>query len=261
MSNLLLPKMVCIDIETTPIESYTWGLWEQNVGLEMIKTEWSILAFCSKVIGKPGVEYADTGGRGAGKVRDDSKLLKRLWTILNEADIVIGQNVRRFDIKKINARLVMAGYKPYSPVRVIDTLDAAKKTFAFTSNRLAWTSKYMTDTPKSEHKKYPGFELWAACLKDDPGAWAEMKKYNVQDVVATEKLYAKLRPWMSNHLNLGVYVGNKETHACPACGSLNTQRRGRATTQAFQYWRYQCVDCGSWSKASLRIKGSGANRD
>jgi predicted RNA-binding Zn-ribbon protein involved in translation (DUF1610 family) len=251
---MITPKLVTIDVETAPLESYTWGLWEQNVGLEMIKTEWSILAFCAKTFGKKDVIYADTSGRGAGKVRDDSKLLKQLWTILDDADIVIGQNVRRFDIKKINARMALAGMPPYSPVRVIDTLEAAKRTFAFTSNKLAWTSKYLTDTPKSEHKKFPGFELWKACLDDDPKAWAEMKKYNIRDVIATEQLYLKLRPWMPHPLNLGVYTGDKEHHRCPACGSKNTQRRGRATTQAFQYWRYQCQECGSWSRERLRIK-------
>jgi hypothetical protein len=33
------PKIATLDIETCPLESYTWGLWKQNVGLNQIKTE------------------------------------------------------------------------------------------------------------------------------------------------------------------------------------------------------------------------------
>ena len=141
----------------------------------------------------------------------------------------------------------MHGFGPYSPVRVVDTLIAAKKHFGFTSNKLEWTSKYLTDEPKSKHKQFPGFELWEQCLADNPLAWKEMEKYNVQDVVATEKLYLRLRPWISSHPNLGVYNGLD--HACPKCGSTKVQKRGESVSQASRYQRYQCSDCGGWSRA------------
>lgn len=258
MNKPLGPRIGTLDIETAPIQSYHWGLFDQNIGLEQIHGDWSILAFCGKWLDDKKVVYQDTGGRGVKKVRDDAPLLKSIWEFLDKADIVVGQNVRRFDLKKINSRLIQAGYGPYSPVRVIDTLEVAKRTFAFTSNKLAWTSLQLTDEPKSTHKKFPGFELWSECLKDNAEAWAEMRRYNIRDVTATEKLYLKLRPWIVNHPNLGVYIGDHDHHVCPSCGSVNTQRRGRATTQAFQYWRWQCQDCGSWSKERLRIKGSGS---
>jgi hypothetical protein len=247
------PKILTLDIETAPIESYTWGLWEQNVGLDMIKTDWSILAYCAKWLGKPKLVYEDMRGWKK-QVRDDRHLMQGIWDLLDEADIVIGQNVRRFDLKKINARLITSGFGPYSPVRVVDTLDVAKKHFAFSSNKLAFTSLYLTDTPKSEHKKFPGFALWAECLQDNAEAWKEMEKYNKRDVVATEKLYLKFRPWIQHHPNLAVYTGPHHGHVCPACGSAKTQSRGIMASQVFKYQRYQCTDCGHWSKERLRIK-------
>lgn len=254
------PKIVTLDIETAPLESYTWGLWDQNVGLDMIKTEWSILSYAAKTLGAKGVTYRDTGGRGVANVRDDRGLLADIWDVLNEADIVVAQNGKRFDLRKINARLLMQGFSPYSPVRVIDTLSAAKAHFGFTSNKLAWMSKHLTDAPKSEHKKFPGFELWAECLKDNPKAWAEMKKYNMRDVVATEKLYKRLRPWISNHPNLGAYSPTTEEHPCPKCGSEETQKRGVTTTQQGQYHRYQCTACGSWSRGKDKVHPTKKNR-
>ena len=241
------PRIATVDIETSPLESYTWGIWEQNVGLDQIKTEWSILSYAWKWLGEKKVIYQDTGGRGLRNVRADRHLVGQLHTLLDEADIVVAQNGSRFDIKKINARMIMQGHGPYSPVRVIDTLAVAKKHFGFTSNKLEWQSKYLTDTPKSKHRKFPGFELWQECLNDNPAAWAEMKKYNVQDVIATEKLYLRQRPWIENHPNVGTYSTDDQT-CCPKCGSANVQKAGTKVLQLGSYQRYHCRDCGGWSR-------------
>lgn len=242
------PKIVIVDIETAPMESYHWALWDQNISLDQIQLEWTILSFSAKWLGNDKVIYKDTGGRGVAKVRDDKQLLVELWKILDEADIVVAQNGQAFDIKKINARMLMADMKPYSPIKIIDTMLAAKKHFSFTSNKLAWLSEHLTSAKKSEHKTFPGFELWTECLKDNPKAWIEMKKYNCIDTIATEELYLKLRPWIEGHPNVAAY-SSLETMMCPKCGSDKVQKRGRAITQTGEYHRFQCKDCGGWSRS------------
>ncbi len=241
------PRIVTLDIETAPIESFHWGLWEQNIGLEMIKSEWTILSYSAKWLDEDKVIYNDTGGRGPGKVRDDKKLLQELWNILDEADIVITQNGQSFDIKKINARLIMNGFGPYSPIKIIDTKIVAKRHFSFTSNKLAWMSDHLTDTPKSAHKAFPGFELWAECLKDNEKAWIEMKKYNCLDTISTEKLYLKMRPWISGHVNIAIYTAG-DAVSCPKCGSHKVIGNGVRRTQVGVYRRYRCNDCGGHSQ-------------
>jgi RNase P subunit RPR2 len=143
--------------------------------------------------------------------------------------------------------MVMLGFKPYSPVKVIDTMLVSKKHFNFTSNKLAWLSTHLTNAKKSEHKLFPGFELWAECLKDNPQAWAEMKKYNCIDTEATEELYLKLRPWIVGHVNVAAYNDLEEAQ-CPKCGSSQVQTRGSAYTQTGQYHRIHCTNCGGWSR-------------
>ncbi len=242
------PRILTLDIETAPIESYHWGLWDQNIGLDQIVVEWSILSFSAKWLGEPGVIYKDTGGRGINKIRDDKSLLASLWLLLDEADIIIAQNGKAFDVKKINARMIINGFKPYSPIKIIDTMLASKRHFSFTSNKLKWLSGHLTDAKKSEHKNFPGFELWSECLKDNPKAWAEMKKYNCIDTVATEQLYLKLRPWIEGHPNVAAYSSLEEI-ACPKCASTNVQKRGKAFTQTGEYHRFQCKDCGGWARS------------
>jgi hypothetical protein len=240
------PRILLIDIETAPLESYTWGTFDQTVGVDQIKTEWSILAFCAKWLGKSKLIYADTGGRGKSKVRDDKPLLRKIHKLLDEADIVVFQNGVKFDIKKINARLIMSGFKPYSPVRCVDTYLVARRHFGFTSNRLAWQAKHLTTRQKSIHKEFPGFELWLQCLADNRLAWKEMKHYNCDDVLATEEVYLKQLPWITSHPNIGTYTNKPH---CPKCGSHELQARGFQVTQAGRYQRFQCTGCGGWSRS------------
>jgi RNase_H superfamily len=241
------PKILTLDIETAPLKVYAWGLWDQNTGVNQIDTEWSILAVCAKWLGKPPM-YADCRGEPL----KDLALLEWTHSLLDDADIVVTQNGLGFDIKKLNARFIAEGFDPYSPVRHIDTKLVAKKHFGFTSNRLEWMGKNIAGQKKSDHKKFPGFELWSECLKDNLAAWKEMEKYNKQDVISTEALYLKMRPWIEGHPNLAAYHG-EEIHRCPKCDSSDLQHRGFATTQFGRYQRYQCLECGGWSRGGRTL--------
>lgn len=241
------PRILTLDVETAPIEAYVWGLFDNNVALNQIKTEWSILSYAAKWLGEKKIIYEDTSGRGAKKVRDDKRLMRGLHELLDEAEIVVGQNHKKFDLRKINARFIEHGYKPPSPFHTVDTTIEARRYFGFTSKKLEWMSKHLTDTPKDSHKEFPGFELWTECLSDNPRAWREMKKYNIRDVEATEKVYLRLLPWMTTHTNVAAFIQDKEPR-CPKCGSDKLQSRGYAYTQQAQYPRWQCTGCGGWAR-------------
>lgn len=245
------PRTLVIDIETSPIEAYVWQLFDQNIALNQIKTEWSILSFAAKWTDSKTIIYQDTGGRGKAKVRDDKKLVRDLAELLDEAEIVVGQNHRKFDLKKINARMIMHGIPPYSPIRAVDTTVEARRYFGFTSKKLAWMSAHLTDTPKDEHKEFPGFELWTECLADNPKAWREMKKYNCRDVEATEKVYKRLLPWMSTHPNCAAYIEDKDPR-CPKCGSDKLWMRRYVHTQQGKYPQYRCEDCNGWARGKMQ---------
>lgn len=199
------PKILFIDIELKPILAQVWALWDQNVGLNQIQEDWSILSYCAKWKGSDDIIYEDL--EGSDDFEDDSKLLDSLWKLLNEADIVVGQNSKRFDIKKINSRLVLNGYPKPSTFRQIDTLLIAKAQFGFTSNKLQYmTDKLCTKYKKLDHGKFAGHLLWSECMKGNPEAWAEMRDYNINDVLSLEELYDILSSWDSTLPNFDVYV-------------------------------------------------------
>jgi hypothetical protein len=241
------PRIKTLDIETSPIVAYVWSLFKVNIGLNQIVTEWSILSYCVKDLGKKRVRYMDTSKKS--DPRDDYDLLVALHAELSDCDIVIAQNGKAFDLKKINARFIEAGLPPVAPIKVIDTLLVAKEVAKFTSNRLEWLSKHLTDTPKYAHSEFPGMELWTECLKGNPKAWRVMKKYNCIDVPATEELYLKLRPFMIGHPNVAAYYDDDHVR-CPRCASLVlTALPKPALTQSGQYTRYQCNGCGGFARS------------
>lgn len=246
------PKIGLIDIETAPIEGRVWGLFDQNVGLNQITQEWAIISFVYKELHKPKktLIYLDTSDKE--DPRDDLELCGKLWEIIHENDILIAQNGKRFDKRKIYARLIMHGFPPPSPVKIEDTMLMARQVAAFTSNKLEWLTAHLTKTMKSKHKDFPGFELWAECLAGNPKAWAAMRKYNIPDVISMEELYLKLRPWVRGHTNVAVYTDD-ETMACPVCGSHKVEQDGFMYTNVGQYLRYQCGGCGAWSRSRRTI--------
>lgn len=188
-------KVLVFDIETAPLEVFCWGLWQQNISLDMVIEDCSIISWSAKWLGKKEVMYSDV--RGQKNLRNDKRIVKELWKLLNEADMVLTQNGRAFDVKIFNARLVKYDIPEPSAFENIDTLKIARQNFKFISNKLAYmTGNLCTDNVKSGHKKFPGFLLWKECMKDNLEAWNEMKSYNKMDVLSLEELYLKkLKKW------------------------------------------------------------------
>ena len=244
------PIITTLDIETSPLEVFTWGLFNQNINLGSIKTDWSIMAVAWKYLGKKKVHYLDTSEQA--DPRDDSGLLLLLWHVLDESDIVIGHNVKRFDLKKINARFMELGLPPPSPYRVIDTLEQAKSCVGLTSLKLEWLTKKLTELKKDKHATYPGMGLWLACLKGVKKAWAAMRKYNIRDVASNEELYLVLRPWAVNHPNLAAYYDDEQMR-CPRCASTALANTGTSYTNVGEYHQYRCGGCGGHSKSRYTL--------
>lgn len=252
------PNILIVDVETAPILGWVWSLWENTLGLNQIKADWHLLSWSAKwytdAAGKTWgphnkVMYQDQ--RNIKDIEDDSKLLKGIWKLLNEADICLSQNGVAFDFKKLNTRFILSGMNPPSPHKDIDTLKIAKKHFAFTSNKLEFlTSKLCQKFKKDHHKKYPGFELWKGCMAGDLNAWKSMEKYNKHDIFSLEELYHKLAPWDSS-VDFSLYHGSEKLRC--NCGSRKLERRGFSYTPAGKYQRYQCQSCFKWTRSKLNL--------
>ena len=238
------PKILLFDIETAPIVAHVWGLFDQNVGLNQIEKDWHLLSWSAKWLGSDEVMYADQ--RGKRNISDDKAILKKLWKLVDEADIVITQNGISFDMKKLNARFIINGMAPPSSVKHIDTLRIARRMFGFTSNKLEYLSnKLNVKFKKLTHGTFPGHEMWKQCLKDNIKAWQEMEEYNKHDVLALEELYLKMQPW-DNKVDLSKYM-EVEGMLCN-CGSTKFKKHGFTVSGKNKYRRLICTKCGAERK-------------
>jgi DNA polymerase III epsilon subunit-like protein len=166
-----------------------------------------------------------------------------LHAILDQADIIIGHNSDRFDIRKFNARAIKHGFTPIGKKVTIDTLKLARRTFDFTSNTLGYLATYLGVGHKENRPD------WDAILNGDSEAIAYMRMYNKQDVVVTEQVYKKLMGWHEGHPDLNKIYPVRDTagHAvllCPTCQSPNTIKDGCSYTLKGKKQRHQCTSCG-----------------
>lgn len=243
-------KVLCYDIETAPIIATVWGKYEQNFIWSI--QDWYMLCFAYKWEGEKKthvISQTDFKGYKPGS-EDDSQVIKKLWELFNEADVVVAHNGNSFDQKKSQARMILNGLPPPAPYKQIDTKLVARKHFNFTSNKLDDLGEYL-----ELGKKLPtgGYDLWKRCMAGDMKAWKKMQLYNKQDVVLLEKVYLKMRPWMNNHPSTGVADGRPD--ACDNCGSTKLHRHTKKFL-AKRGWRmqYKCYDCGAYKMGTKMFK-------
>lgn len=235
------PKILFFDIETTPSLGYVWNLFETNV--IKVKEPWHLLCFSYKWLGDKSSKIVSLPQFKLYKQnpKNDYEIVKKLHELFEEADIIIGHNLDKFDIRKVNAKLAQHNFNPPSPYKTIDTLKVARRYFKFDSNRLNDLGELLGLGKKVETG---GFSLWEKCIVGDLSAWKKMEKYCKQDVNLLEKLYIKLRPWIKNHPT----VSYKKDVVCHKCGSDKLHWRGTQITLDKKYRRFQCQECGGWGR-------------
>lgn len=241
----MAPVIYTLDIETRPMEVYSWGLWNQNHYLNQIIEHGGILMFAAKEYGQKKVEHHTEWD-------DRDKMLRELHAIYHHADYVVTYNGASFDNKHIFRAFVEAGLPPPSPHRDIDLYRVVRKKFAFPSKKLA----YVCEALGLDHKTDPGgFDTWRQILRPESDeqqqqARQAMVDYCVNDVVITEQLFERLLPWVDG-LNVPLYGGDDDyaPTGCTRCKSEDIQRRGWAYTTAYRYRRYQCKKCKGWMRS------------
>ena len=246
-----MARILHFDLELSPFVGYTWGKWDQNV-LEFIET-YRVLSFAYKWEGDRGVKVVaqcDFDDYDGGYL-NDRNVCAAMFDLLDEADIVVAHNGDRFDVPKINARLLLNGFSPPSPYHSIDTLKIVRREFAFASNSLANVCEELGIGKKMDSG---GIETFLGCMSGDEKAWRHMKRYNKRDVQLSQKLYHFLRPWVKNHPSVNLMSG--EDDACPRCGKVGALRpKGYRYTKVSKFRRYVCEPtkggCGGWSRVRL----------
>lgn len=232
-------KITLWDIETAPLVVTSWGLFKPYLSHDNILEDTSLICAAWKDLDEKGVHSTAID---PAVPRDDRAVTEELREVLANSDVLVGHNGDKFDLKIFNARLIFHGLEPLPPIKTVDTLKVARKNFRFTSNRLDYLGAFLGVGRKLK----TDYSLWLdILLRGDTKALAKMVAYNKQDVLLLQKIYKKLRPYMTNHPNQRLCDGE----VCPICGEAGSlQKRGFRITQLSKSQSYQCQVCGGWSK-------------
>lgn len=236
-------KRLAIDIETSPNLADVWGLWNQNVSLSQLRESTRMLCFAA--------QWEEEG-------RDDSPMFFSEWEhgpelmaacahqLLDDADVVVHYNGRKFDIPHLNREFLEHGFEPPSPYKQVDLMREIKKTFRLPSYKLAYVAPTFGVGEKVSHE---GHELWVKVMAGDRQAQLDMQYYCERDTELLFPLYRKVLPWIETP-NAAL---DGESQVCTACGSASLRPQGFALLRTGKYQRFQCRDCGKWSRGTKRI--------
>lgn len=229
-------RVLMWDLENTPMEVYSWGLWPKFIPTNMVINPSEMLCFGAKWLGKTTKVYDQRMGY--------VEMLTVLRDLLTEADMVVSWNGQRFDTKKANTEFLKHGLTPPAPYKELDLMKLAKSRFAFASNKLDFVAQELGVGKKVDTG---GFDLWKGVMAGDEAAWRKMRRYQKQDVDLLEELFYKLQGW----LKMPHPIKEGEDR-CRTCASYNLQKRGTARSLQGEYQRYQCQDCGHWTNGTTR---------
>lgn len=237
------PKILTIDIETSPNLAAVFDLFQQNISLPQLLQSTRVICFAAKWHHEPYIMFS------AEWLDGHERMIQVAYELLDEADIVVHYNGKRFDIPHLNREFLELGLTPPSPYKQVDLYQVVKREFRFSSSKLAHVTEKLNLTGKAKHE---GLPLWLKVLEGDESAQDAMERYNAQDVETTEELYDLLLPWINNHPHHGLYV-DEARPVCNRCGSTRMHKRGVAYTTLGAYQRFQCQSCGGWSRSGRRV--------
>jgi hypothetical protein len=241
-------KILIIDIETSPNIVMSWACSKQFVGHTQIIGERQIVCISYKWHGEDKVYNHHWGF----SKQCDKKLLEKIIPVMNKADLIVGQNHERFDIKWINTRVIYHRLEPINvkTLTLVDTMKMAKANFYFNSNSMAYMSKYL----KIEQKMDGGgwTRIKKIILEKDKEALLEHIDYCDGDIKTTEELFDVLRPYCEMTKSLGlIETGDRDT--CPSCASDDRQKWGFFYTKVGKYQKYRCNGCKHVYKDTRRV--------
>lgn len=229
------------DIETSLSVSYHWNQWGENLSNKQ-KIHESHLLSHAWAWGNGEIEGTVLSPEEA-KNRDPERLVLEAWALLDNCDVLVAHNGKKYDVRKVNAYFLQYGLPPPSPYKVVDTLRIAKSKFALPFNSLDYLAKFLGVEQKIETS---GIDLWIKCSQGDNEALRTLLEYNVGDIKTLRDVYEKLIAWDNQAANMAVYNDDSDA-LCPHCGSddIKSLEGKFAHTMNRKYHLYRCGNCSA----------------
>lgn len=249
-------KILLLDIETSPMEYYSWSRDPQYLSPEMKIKDWGILCWSAKWLFEPEIMGQTVTPREAINRTQDS-ILGGIWDLMDEANIVVTQNGNNFDLKKLNTKFIKAGFHEPSQYISVDTLVVAKGRFSFTYNSLEELGKELLGLEEGKIKM--NMADWKQCVTGSQEHLDKMLFYCKNDVAPLlEDVYLALLPWIKSHPNLNLFTTH-DKDVCPNCESSDLKWTEQYITPQGLWDGFRCGSCGALGRGTVkklhRVKG------
>ena len=243
-----MSKILYIDIETSPNKAVVWSTGKQFVGHTQIFEERQIICISWKWSGSDKIHNIHWGFNK----QCDKKIVEKIIPVLNKADLIIGQNHKRFDIKWINTRIA---YHELTPINVKtltleDTMLLARAAFYLNSNSMAYMSKFFKIEQKMDGGGWD--RVKRIVLDKDKDALLEHIDYCNGDIKTTEELFERIKPYVDLTKSIAV-IDNGSRDDCPSCGSSDRIKQGFYYTKIGKYPKFKCKGCTHVWKDSRKV--------
>lgn len=257
------PKKDKLNILFWDIETSIKRSWHFNqdgyLGSELIDKDFFILTHAWQW-NDEDIESTYIDGEDA-KEENDFNVVLKAWHLLDNADIVVGHNLDKFDIKKVNARFLKWGLPAPSPYKTIDTYKLAKRKFGLTFKSLKYLCEFLNlPVQKLSHD---GVKLWIKATLGDEESIQKMVTYNRGDIPTLKMVYEKLQSWGNGSTNIGLMkkqIEEIDTLLCPNCGSDDILPLNKYSfTSANKFQAYRCNSCNGVSRSNS-IREGGATK-
>jgi len=242
------PKIVFIDLETSASLAYCFGRHKQFINQDAIKVEGGKL-LCSGYRWMHETKSTVLYNKEEVRNSEDYTVCKQMWDLFHDADIVVAHNAYGFDVRMLSARCLANGLPPLPKVKVLDTLQMARKGFRFPSNKLDSLGAYLGLGRKVQHS---GIKLWVDVQEGSEEALEKMVEYCEQDVDLLVEIFGILRSrGLASSVNFALYYDDEVTR-CKSCGSDQLEFTGRVvTTEAGIFDEVKCLHCESLHRSKV----------
>jgi hypothetical protein len=238
LADLLHQRVLTLDIERIPGLAPVWDQKTRWIGAQT----WRRLPRTICV----GYHWYDKRHPALIAEWDDTNrvnFVNAAWELLDQADVIVTFNGKRFDLPHLKGMFAEAGMPPPSPWRNVDLFQVARTAFGFESKSLDHLCQRLGVVGK--RGRYDAAQAEAAASGDER-AQAALTRYCKADVKATVAVYDALRAWIPNHPHIG--HTSSETLTCPNCGGTDLEPNGSYRAITMEYAQYRCRHC----KANVR---------
>lgn len=235
-------RILTIDIERVPFQAWSYETRPDYIPWRMIGQPSRMICWAAKWYDSEDIVFRGEFDFHERRLTESARrrMLEEAWSLLDQADVVVGFNSRRFDTRHLATEFLLEGFGPPSTYKHVDLYQIAKREFIFESNSLDYVARRLG----VGEKVATGYDqLWRGCMMGDREAWRLMRSYNKGDITVTEALYDRLRGWMPGHPHIARAEHGRPI--CNQCGSSELTRVGQHQAVVLRYSRFRCDDCGA----------------